>query len=793
VVAPAVAGILAIAAADATLGPTGILGGCAAVLVGAVMRVDRVLGTQHAIRTVTIVACWMAVGLTWLIGAIHTVSLGPQRSTRKAPRGLTLAAAILGAFQLATLSVMPAHLRLGAPWPEIGLVILLSSTALTLSARLALGTMWSWSVEIKDGHALRTTGPYALTRHPIYTGFLGMLAGSLLLAGTGRWVLLLPATLLILAIKIHAEENLLRAQFPDQYPAYRDRVPQLIPRLPRPGDPNTRPTRASTASQPRGAYTAHRHRLPALDGRHHGGTAQSDRVRATNAVPIDASSSHESAIRATTTKGAAPCRTPGCEPGSRTAGQPAASVATSRTGTDADPVRPTLIQSLEEIVAMLRRRRGAQRRCRSDSVAGTPRVLRGDRSLGVPRRALAVLAVSVLAVLSGGGRAAAVGLRWRSVPAPRPPGARQAELSAVACSSARACVAVGDWTGVSGRIRALIERWDGGRWRTMPARGPSGGPPTGLGSVSCPTRRFCIAVGRATPRPDSTEPLSELWNGSRWSLRRVGLPLGVTSGDLSSVSCSTPRSCMAVGGSAAGAWAVRWNGRRWRGQMVLPAPAGSFGSTLTGVSCVTARSCTAAGNQTRVANSTATSPACFSTTRTLAERWNGSHWSIQPSPNADVLGCDVLNDSELVAVSCAAQRMCVSVGDSTLGACESACAVAQVTLAESWTGMSWSIRATVDPDTSHTDNYLVGVSCPNRAWCTAVGNTVGANGNMAGLAEQWNGARWSAQPTPGLSAGDEYELDGVACPSKRFCVSVGYFDRLFTGLHRPAIVQYGHS
>ena len=36
--------------------------------------------------------------------------------------------------------------------------------------------------------------PYAITRHPIYTGILGMLLGSLLLAGAGRWLLLLPAS-----------------------------------------------------------------------------------------------------------------------------------------------------------------------------------------------------------------------------------------------------------------------------------------------------------------------------------------------------------------------------------------------------------------------------------------------------------------------------------------------------------------------------------------------------------------------------------------------------------------------
>jgi protein-S-isoprenylcysteine O-methyltransferase Ste14 len=43
--------------------------------------------------------------------------------------------------------------------------------------------MWSAAPAVKEGHQLRTTGPYAVTRHPIYTGIPGMMLGSGLLAG----------------------------------------------------------------------------------------------------------------------------------------------------------------------------------------------------------------------------------------------------------------------------------------------------------------------------------------------------------------------------------------------------------------------------------------------------------------------------------------------------------------------------------------------------------------------------------------------------------------------------------
>ena len=82
---------------------------------------------------------------------------------------------------------MPAWARL------LGLALLLAATGLTLWARLVLGTMWSAAPAVKAEHQLRTTGPYAVTRHPIYTGLLGMMLGSGLLAG-GRWILGFPVS-----------------------------------------------------------------------------------------------------------------------------------------------------------------------------------------------------------------------------------------------------------------------------------------------------------------------------------------------------------------------------------------------------------------------------------------------------------------------------------------------------------------------------------------------------------------------------------------------------------------------
>ena len=123
-------------------------------------------------------------------------------------------------------------LEVHAPWVRLlGLAILLAATALTLWARLALGAMWTAAPTVKQEHQLRTSGPYAITRHPIYTGLLGMLLGSGLLLGAGRWILYFPIYLVLLQFKIHTEERLMLAEFPDDYPRYRQRVPQLVPGL----------------------------------------------------------------------------------------------------------------------------------------------------------------------------------------------------------------------------------------------------------------------------------------------------------------------------------------------------------------------------------------------------------------------------------------------------------------------------------------------------------------------------------------------------------------------------------
>lgn len=193
---------------------------------------------QQLTATVAITVCWGAVVLIWVIGALYNAARGPTRARRPALRsfgGRVIAVVVIVAV-VAVLRLVPGPdwhaLRVDSPWVTVlGLAVLLTSTALTLWARLALGTMWSMDAAVKEGHQLRTDGPYGVTRHPIYTGMLGMLLGSLLLAGVGRSLLVLLAGIVFFEVKIREEERLMAATFPEEYARYRQRVPQLVPGL----------------------------------------------------------------------------------------------------------------------------------------------------------------------------------------------------------------------------------------------------------------------------------------------------------------------------------------------------------------------------------------------------------------------------------------------------------------------------------------------------------------------------------------------------------------------------------
>ncbi len=230
-----------------------------------------------------------------------------------------------------------------------------------------------------------------------------------------------------------------------------------------------------------------------------------------------------------------------------------------------------------------------------------------------------------------------------------------------------------------------------------------------------------------------------------WSVVASPNPAGSPSSILEAISCPAGAGgtqCTAVGqsaGSTVGQTLVEtWNGSSWS---IVPSPdaAGAASSVLWDVSCPTTVSCTAVGDSTTVTTNLA-----------LIESWNGVTWSVVPSPNPSGA-----TGSVLYGVSCTGPTSCEAVGGSWVGS-------DYTTLVESWNGTTWSVVASPNP-VGANNSFLQDVSCTGATSCMAVGYS-----DTSALAETWNGTTWSISPTP--TGGS---LSGVTCTGPGFCVAVG--------------------
>lgn len=122
-----------------------------------------------------------------------------------------------------------------APWRwAAGLPLLLLGEALRLWSLMHIGPTTRTREICAD--RLVTTGPYALTRNPLYLANLCKVAGFLVIAGHGPFAALALAFYAFeYATVIPFEEQFLSEKFPEAFAAYRARVPVLVPRALLPG------------------------------------------------------------------------------------------------------------------------------------------------------------------------------------------------------------------------------------------------------------------------------------------------------------------------------------------------------------------------------------------------------------------------------------------------------------------------------------------------------------------------------------------------------------------------------
>lgn len=146
---------------------------------------------------------------------------------------LTIEANLLAAWAAARFA-MGWDLPLHPPGLEVvvavaGLLLSVAGVGLAVWGKLRLGRWFSATFGVKEGHELITDGPYAVTRHPIYTGLLLAIAGAALVWNSGLTLLL--AVMMSAPFFLHTvyEEAMFEKHFGRAYFDYERRVPRLVP------------------------------------------------------------------------------------------------------------------------------------------------------------------------------------------------------------------------------------------------------------------------------------------------------------------------------------------------------------------------------------------------------------------------------------------------------------------------------------------------------------------------------------------------------------------------------------
>ena len=173
---------------------------------------------------------------TWL--AAQASKAGGTPPSRRAERGTSRTTHLLlmgGAFLLLFCPFLSVGFLAARFVPEglatswVGVALAAAGMAFAVAARLRLGRNWSGRIEIKRTHELVRSGPYRVTRHPIYTGILLGLLGSALALGEVRGLVAVALALVAYKRKSATEELWLEQEFGEHYAAYRREVKALIP------------------------------------------------------------------------------------------------------------------------------------------------------------------------------------------------------------------------------------------------------------------------------------------------------------------------------------------------------------------------------------------------------------------------------------------------------------------------------------------------------------------------------------------------------------------------------------
>ena len=193
----------------------------------------RDAGTMGTILFNVSSGAWLVLELTLLVRDARRGLGGTarDRGTRSVFILLVVAATLVaGALSGAAGPHSPLRLP-GHPWiAVIGLILIWAGLAIRIWAVVVLGRSFRTTVEVDEGQAVVSSGPYRLMRHPSYTGLLLIAAGFGF--GDHNWPGLLLCVVLPLTAtlrRIHVEESELAGVLGEPYRAYTARTKRLVP------------------------------------------------------------------------------------------------------------------------------------------------------------------------------------------------------------------------------------------------------------------------------------------------------------------------------------------------------------------------------------------------------------------------------------------------------------------------------------------------------------------------------------------------------------------------------------
>jgi hypothetical protein len=380
-----------------------------------------------------------------------------------------------------------------------------------------------------------------------------------------------------------------------------------------------------------------------------------------------------------------------------------------------------------------------------------------------------VLAVGVTIALPLTSSRAASASGWSYVNSPGTSDGGDDVLLGATCANAEECWAVGvDIPSGGNGAMPLVQEWDGRNWSLVatPTASANG---EAFFDVSCANSSDCWAVGTSLAgNGNPSAPLTELWDGTSWSVVPTPDVTGAAGAILRSVSCVSASDCWAVGettddtGTALGSIALHWDGTSWTA--VATAPTGQTYEQLNDVTCVATDDCWAvgaAGPNQQMANFLPIFPGAAED-QGLIEHWNGGGWTIVASATAPPP-----DGGWISSVTCVNADHCWAAGSST-----GTDGTQNGTLMQFWNGSAWSVVPTPDASSS---GILSSVTCLSADRCWAAGST----GSIANAQndppnpsiEEWDGSTWSIQSSPQVSA--LAFLDSVTCVRGDACWAVG--------------------